>query len=238
MSKIIPDQTGYTSVVDVIDGAFRLVRGVSNTDPITALDRENAFFILSMMVDEWSAESLMVPAVAREEFETCCAQTTYLMGPHGDWNTSRPTLIRDMRILFGGVDVPVRVVGYDDYAAVRLKTLQVDPATIAWPDYAHPLCAVHLYPVPASTLTVTVISEKPLADFRGMFDAVRFPPGYESALVYGLSLRLGNQNPVDAQIAANAKRQVKARNARTTTLAMPAPLAGRGRRYNILSDGY
>lgn len=239
MTLVIPNETGYTKALDLIDAAYRQARGLKNVDPISALDRENAFFILQGMLDAWSAETLMVPAVVRESFPLCCAQSDYLMGPNGDFDTPRPTLIRMMTVNFGGVDLPVKVVGYDDYTAIRLKALTVNPPQYVWPDYGYPLCNLAFYPVPADALDITVISEKPLADLRGMMDEVAFPPAYRDAIVYNLALRLGDQSPLTVQIAANAKRQVKARNRRQTTLQVD-PMLRRGRRgsYNIYSDGY
>lgn len=238
MTTIVPDQTGYTAALDMVDAAYRLVRGVGNTDPINGMDRENAFFLLNLMLDEWGAETLMVPAVVREQFTTCCGQSLYSMGPHGDWDTVRPTLIRDMRVNFGGVDLPVRVIGFDDYQTIGLKTLTTNPPQVAWPDYGWPLCNIRIYPVPGAELTITTICEKPIAEMRGMFDRVSFPPGYQSAIVYNLALRLGAVDATTATIAASAKRQIKARNQRQTTLSVDPALRGRAGRYNILSDSY
>lgn len=238
MTTVVPGPQGYTQALDLIDAAYRQVRGVNDTAPITAFERENGLFSLRMMLDEWSANQLTVPAVVREQFTTACGQDVYRMGPDGDWDTARPTLILDMRVNFGGVDLPVALVGYDDYAAIRLKTLSVNPPQVAWPDYAHPLCNVTLYPVPGAALTITTVSEKPLQDVRGMFDKMEFPPGYEAAIVHNLALRLGAQDALTATVAANALRQLKARNQRKTTLGMDPMLRGNGRRFDIRSGSW
>lgn len=243
MTISVPQQ-GYTKALDIIDAAFRLVRGAESEKPITALDRENGWQTLVWMLDMWSAESCMVPSVTRESFQTVAGQSSYLIGPGGDWHTERPTLIRDMRIQFGGVDMPIKIVGYDDYQAIKLKTLTTDPIREAWPDNGHPAVRLYVYPVPASACAVTLISEKPLAGPLGLRGEVSFAPGYMDALVYGLTIRLAEYygaqlQPLTIRRAEVAKRQIKANNRRQSTLQIdPALLGiGTGGRYNIYTDG-
>ncbi len=237
-ATILPPAPGYTQILDVVDAAYRLVRGPKDGNAITALDRENGVFALRMMLDTWSVEGLMVPSVVREQFALCCGQVSYLMGPGGDWDTVRPIEILDIRVLFGGIDVPVPVVGYDDYAAVALKNLMVDPPRLAWPDNNYPLQKITFYPIPNSALTITLVSEKPLAEIQGIFDSAAFPPGYLEALTYNLALRLGDEKASTARVAEDCRRFIKARNVRPVTMAVDPALRSRGggARYNVFSD--
>ena len=65
--------------------------------------------------------------VIREQFPLVSGQNPYTIGYGGDFNTSRPMKIIDAYLLLNNGSIPVsypmQVLGYDDYNAVRLKTL-------------------------------------------------------------------------------------------------------------------
>ena len=74
----------------------------------------------------------------------------------------------------------------------------------------------------------------------GLNDTVALPPGYYSALEWGLAVLLGAiqglVNPSVVQLAASRKERLETRNLEVGTLSLNALPLNNGSRYNINTD--
>ena len=230
-----------TTAQTIINGALRLLQ-VASTDVVLTNDEANdALESLNQMIDGWSNESLMLYHVTREQFTCIPSHNPHTIGPAGDFVTSVPMNIEAATVTVGGVDYPILPIDYDDYAVIKLKTLQnVYPEYFYFDRSAPALANLYMYPVPSTASTITLYSRKALTRFTGLTDSIILPPGYERALKYSLAVELAPEYQVSAgqdviALAIAAKASIKRTNKRPLTLQIdPAALAVSGkRRFNI-----
>lgn len=240
---------------DIIRAAMRLIQVSAVDTDLTASELEDGLQSLNRMLDSWSADELTLYQVIRETFNLATGQNPYTMGYGGDFNTSRPMKIVDAYLTLNNGSIPVsypmQVLGYDDYNAIRLKTLQTNfPNYIYWQP-SFPLSEVYIYPVfapndPATQgpATITLTSWKPFDIILDPTAYMSFPPGYWEAITMNLATRLALEYQFDLrpdiiQLAANALKRIKRLNQRTPTLQTDVALMNTSQlRYNIYSDGF
>jgi len=225
----------------IINGALRLLQ-VASTDVVLTNDEANdALESLNQMIDGWSNESLMLYHVTREQFTCIPAHNPHTIGLSGDFVTSVPMNIEAATVTVNGTDYPVLPIDYDDYAVIKLKTLQNVYPEYFYLDKASPVLAnLYMYPVPSTASTINLYSRKPLTNFASLTDNLTLPPGYERALKYSLAVELAPEYQVSAgqdviALAIAAKASLKRTNKRPLTLQIdPAALTISGkRRFNI-----
>jgi hypothetical protein len=225
----------------IINGALRLLQ-VASTDVVITNDEANdALESLNQMIDGWSNESLMLYHVTREQFTCIPAHNPHTIGLSGDFATSVPMNIEAATVTVNGTDYPVLPIDYDDYAVIKLKTLQNVYPEYFYLDKASPVLAnLYMYPVPSTASTINLYSRKPLTNFASLTDNLTLPPGYERALKYSLAVELAPEYQVSAgqdviALAIAAKASLKRTNKRPLTLQIdPAALTVSGkRRFNI-----
>ena len=244
----------YTSN-DIIRAAMRLIQVSAVDTDLTAQELQDGLESLNRMLDSWSADELTLYQVIREEFVLDVGLNPYTMGYGGDFNTSRPMKIVDAYLTLNNGSIPVsypmQVLGYDDYNAIRLKTLRTNFPNYLYYQPSFPLAEVYIYPVfapndPATQgpATITLTSWKPFDIITDPTAYLSFPPGYWEAIVFNLAVRIAEEYQFDmrattVQIAANALKRIKRLNQRTATLQTDVALMNTSQlRYNIYSDGF
>ena len=238
---IITTPTNTTTAQTIINGALRLLQVASTDVVLTADEANDALESLNQMIDGWSNESLMLYHVQREQFTCVPTRNPHSIGLGGDFNTTVPVGIEAATVTVGGVDYPIIPIDYDDYAVIKLKTLQNVYPEYLYFDRASPVLAnIYLYPVPSNASTINLYSRKPLAQFASLTDSIDLPVGYARALKYCLAVELAPEYQVSAgndviELAISAKAGLKRTNRRPLTLQIdPAALAVSGkRRFNI-----
>lgn len=227
---------------DLIEGALRLLSVLSPDVTLTDAEVTDGLYVANQLLESWALDGLTLYQVMKDDFTTTAGHNPHTYGISGDWSQERPIRILQATARIGGVDKALKIIGYDDYAMIRLKTLSTYPEYL-YADGAYPASNIYLYPVPGSALPVTLWVERPLIRLYASTDEVALPPGYFRALRYGLALELAPEYQVSAgpdvmRIASSAKRNLKAANSRTPTLQAPVELQSpQGGRYNIFTDG-
>lgn len=225
----------------IINGALRLLQ-VASTDVVLTSDEANdALEALNQMIDGWSNESLMLYHVQLEQFTCIPAHNPHTIGVGGDFNTDVPVHIEAATVTVNGVDYPIIQIDYDDYAVIKLKTLQNIYPEYMYFDRNLPILGnVYMYPVPSTDSTINLYSRKTLTQFASLTDSIDLPVGYAKALKYSLAVELAPEYQVSAgadviQLAISSKANLKRTNRRPLTLQIdPAALAVSGkRRFNI-----
>jgi len=240
---------------DLIRAAMRLIQVSAVDTDLTASELQDGLESLNRMLDSWSADELTLYQVIREQFPLVSGQNPYTMGYGGDFNTSRPMKIVDAYLVLNNGSIPVsypmQVLGYDDYNAVRLKTLSTNFPNYIYYQPSFPIAQVYIYPIfaPNDPSTqgpayINLTSWKPFDIILNPTAYMEYPPGYWEAIVFNLAVRIAEEyqfdiRPTTVQLAVNSLKRVKRLNQRTVTLQTDVALMNTSQlRYNIYSDGY
>lgn len=240
---------------DLIKAAMRLIQVSAVDVDLTAQELHDGLESLNRMLDSWSLDELMLYQVIREQFVLVSGQNPYSIGLGGDFNTVRPTKIVGAYLTLNNgsipVDYPMNVLGYDDYNAIRLKTLSTNFPNYIYYQPSFPIGEVYIYPIfsPNDPSTIgpayiTLTSWKPLPIIADPTAPLEFPPGFWEALVFGLAERIALEYQFELRtdvmrLAANAIKRLKRINQRTNTLQTDVALMSTSQlRYNCYSDGY
>lgn len=232
-----------STVRDLINSSLRKIGAIASGETCSAAEQSDAMVALNHMLDSWSNEGLVVFAKARESFPLVPGQSSYTMGPAGDFDTPRALKIERaaVEIITNGtapIEITLRLINQDQYAEIRIKDLVSTLPRDLYAEGTNPLEIVRLYPIPSDANNLIIYSWKPLATFANASNDVEFPPGYIKALIYGLAIELAPEygKPLDPTIAAQyaeAKKNVMRMNSKPVYLR--TDLAGTGRRFNILT---
>lgn len=230
---------------DIVIGALRLLRVWASDTTLPAQEMETGLAVLNEMLGGWSTEGLTISQVVRDSFTLTAAQPSYTWGTGGDWNTARPTEILQCSFTLASVvDVPVGVVTYDDYEAIRIKSLVTGLPRIVYPDYAFPLCRVYVHPQSSGGI-LNFQSYKPWTEFLYPEQEVLLPPGYFRALRFNLAVELAPEYQRDpgavvVNTAASSLSKIKTLNYKPTTAQVDPALRALGRggagRFNPYYD--
>lgn len=234
-----------TTALDLIKGAMRPLNVLTGNTALTASESADALQALNWMLESWANSNLTLFHTVRERFTLPSGVNPVTYGPLGNLDAVRPVAIKQAVVTIVTVDYPVQILGYDDYEAIRLKTLQT-----AWPTYLYyepdyPLGKVFTWPVNSGNV-MTFGVEKPLQGFATLYDVVSLPPGYADAIRFNLALRLAPEYQITAgpdlmQLAERALKAIKHTNGRIPPTVQSDPMLGTTNQkggYIIYSDGY
>jgi len=233
------------TVEDIIHDALTMLQVHSPDVNLTGDEETQALRILNGLVESLSNNNQLINAVTTEDFTLIARQGTYTWGTGGDFNSTRPITVKAMTVAISGsagnIDMPVSLIQYDDWAAIRLKSLQTNYPQYAYIDGAYPLLYVRFYPVPSSAIPVTIYSYKSIAEFTSLTQALELPQGYFRMLVANLAVELAPSYQLTAsaniiKIAEESRRALQATNYRPLTMQTDAALMGGKGRYNIFND--
>jgi len=213
---------------------------------LTATEEEGALRSLNAIIESLANESLMMPAIVIDDYTLTGGKKAYTWEyALGDFNSVRPMSLKACTVAISGsagnIDFPVSIINYDDYALIKLKTLQTNYPQYVYMDGAYPAANLLFYPVPTSAIPVTFYSYKPSSTYKDVTLNIELPPGYYRLLVALLAIDLAPSYQLQASqnifdIAAQAKRGIMRTNFKALTMQTSPELMGSDSRYNIFSD--
>lgn len=206
----------------LIDSALRSIGVLASGEEARPAELQDALLYAKQMMDGWANETLLVPALVHETF-TLTSARQYTIGPAGDFDTVRPTLIEHARIRdAGGLERPVEIVSLNIWAEIGIKDTIHD-----WPSYlyyepSYPLGVIRFSANTRAGSELKLVTSKPLAELPALTSETEFPPGYERCIRLGLALELAPEygKQVDPVIAAQyrqARAVLKRTNSATRT---------------------
>lgn len=224
---------------DLIKQALRNIGVTASGEEPDGAEINDSLLIAQQMVDAWSLERLMVPAVVHESFaiDTVGAQATYTMGTGGDLSTARPIKVVDVRDRdSGGQESPVEIVGLAQWAAIDLRSTVTRP-TYCYFEPAYPLAKLYFDSIPEAGHTLKIVSHKEITALPALNADTAYPPGYDRCIRLNLEVELAIAferpvNPEAKRLATMAKKQIKRMNQTPLHARVDTALV-RGRRYNI-----
>jgi hypothetical protein len=215
---------------DLIGSSMRLIGALASGESPSAAEATDGLSALNSLLDSLSTEELMIPNKVREVFALTPAQAAYTMGTGGAFNTSRPQAIEEAALLFDTSEIPVKVIGKEEYASIVLKSVQSTIPAYVYPDGAYPLTTLTLWPVPSIAYSLVLYSWKPLSQVT-LNGTVSLPPGGERMLKYLLAIEMSPEygkalTPDLVALANEAKASFKRMNYRPRYLRTDDALTG------------
>lgn len=242
-ATLVSAQSLITDALEEI-GAFGVGQTLSATYADRGLRRLNA------MMSAWKIQSLTVPVMVREVFDTVANQTSYTIGPGANFNTIRPESILAAAVLLTAssppVEVPVGIMTDQAYASLAIKGQTSSQWTAIWyqPTFVTSGWGkIYLWPIPTvSTNDLVLYFLQPLTEFADLTTQYQIPDGYYEAILYNLALRLcnpfGTPVPQDLpELARAAMKNIKRQNVKQSDMRNEFAMIGTQRfGYNIQTD--
>lgn len=201
-----------TTAAQVVNDAL-LAAGVG--DQYNALDATTsqlALRVFNRMLDSWSNDSLVIYNRSEDNFPMVSGQSAYSTS----LLTVRPIELTHAFVRQNNVDYQCDLIGAEDYARIAYKPTTGLPDQLYY-NAGFPTGVLNFFPTPGTNYTAYVGYLAPLADMGTLQTTLSLPPGYERALVYGLSCDmapfLGVQvTPSMVDLAKSSKHKVKRAN--------------------------
>ncbi len=244
-------QTNNQTLTTLVASALRLVGSLASGEVPTASELDDAGLIANQMLDAWSTERIMIPAVQRITTDLngvaltfIAAKQSYILGPSGpDFVLNRPARIDRASVLYSAsqqtpVEADIEVlddVGWENVANKNTSSLL--PQAV-WPDLSSPtIITLWYWPIPTQANPAVFYAWTMLQQFADFTTQYSFQPAYWEAIRYNLAVRLAAEFPADLQklplvmqIARESKARIASFNAPIKEASVDrALLQGRGR---------
>jgi hypothetical protein len=227
----------------LIGASMRLLNQLGNDVVLSIRESKYPLEALNILLDSWSTDQMLINTVEQELFTVSTGINPHTWGVGGLFNSERPVrAISASSRIPGGVDIGASIIGYDDYAAISLKSLSTTIARYIYIDNAYPIANVYIYPVPSTEYQILFNSEKPFFGVASLNTMLSLPPGYIRALKYCLAVEIAPEFkliPSDdiKSIAMQSVAAIKLTNIRPTTLQIDSAISPRrGGSYNIYTN--
>jgi hypothetical protein len=218
-----------TTAYDIITGALRKIGQYTVGETLQAEDATTGMEQLNALLDMLSNEHLAIYDNVETILTFVAGQSTYTIGPGGDFNVDRPLRISGAytRLQPTGttVDYPCVEVDFTRYAAIGLKSQPGPWPKMMYYDGAYPLGQLFFWPVPSQSAEFHLWVDMLFAGFADLTDSVSMPPGYVLMLQTNLAVMLAPEYGVEPspqllEQARRAKAAIKSTNAKPQALSV------------------
>lgn len=228
---------------DLIKSALKLGGVLAVGESPSAEEVNDALVSLNDMLDSFSNENLMIVTNSIEDFATIGGQSSFTMGPGGDFDTVRPMGIDAAGYLIPAsganpLERPLDVYSIDEWRLIGIKGMQSTIPHGIFVETEFPLVKINFWPIPSIAQSVRIYSHKQLTNFATLDSVVTLPPGYNQLLKYNLWIVLADEfgreiTPSVSAIANKSKAVVKRTNIKRRTMRTDAGVQQRRRSYFI-----
>ena len=233
-----------TTARAIVKGALQLLGVLDVTeapDPDIAADGLRR---LNAMINQWALRRGTMSVLQRNVFPLVANQTSYTIGPGGDFSMIRPASIAGAALLLDGAspqsEISRTVYTPEAYALIPTKALTSSMLTGIVYEPSAPLGVIRPYPVPDTAIhSLVLYTRLALSEFATSDTEADLGDGLAEALEYNLALRLAapfkvRVDPEVRNIAAASLGAVKRQN----FSMMPLPVAywGGHTPYDITTD--
>lgn len=240
------------TVLDLVTAAMQEIGALASGESLPDHEAEVALIRLNSLLDTWQTERLTIYNLDRASYALVANQASYTIGPSAsgpDWTCAvRPTFISHATLLYTAsdphVEIPVRLITDDEYAAIRIKGVTSTIPKWLYYNPTFPLGTIALWPVPTdSSAQLILYIPVPITSGLDIHDTLVLPPAYEEAIRYNLAIRLapifGRQlDPTIATMAVESKATLKRSNQRTDDLRVDPAIPGvRGGAWDLFTGG-
>lgn len=217
----------------------------------SAADSDYCFRRYNRLVNTCAAERMAHPTPLTRTTWTITQAASFTVGPAATINRARPVFVDGISYFDPTqsipVEVPLRLLTDDEYAAWAMKT-QTTPIPVAAyysPVYdASGFSALYLLPIPTQSLTGVMYAPTAVPEAAALTSTAALPPGYQEFFVTNLALLIAPGFKVQPtreliERARETKAIVKRSNARLMEMEIdPGATQGGRSAYDILTDSY
>ena len=233
---------------DLINRALRRITVLGESQTASSAQSNDAFNDLNALLDQWQAESLMIPDVSRDTWTITSGTATYTVGSGGDVNIVRPVYIDHINFIdtsqSPNLELQLQPLTEDAWSKVPQKSLTSTYPTMWYYSATYPLGTLTFWPVPTSTtLSGAIYSGTAVAQFTGLTQSLSLPPIYQRLIITNLAVELMAEYGIQPtavglllQHAADSKARAKTMNFKMMDASLDAavlPGDATSFRYNI-----
>lgn len=211
-----------TTARDIIKRALQANGVLTKGESPSGDEASDALNSLNSLIASWSNDSLLLFVRTSESFPLVSGQSSYTIGSGGNFNTTRPLQILTAFVRIGSTDYNISIIPDTAFDKITQKSINSSIPEAMYYSSAYPLGTITLYPVP-TTGTIYIRSEKQLTSISTLDTVIDFPPGWERALIYNLSIDIAGDygQPVSEAtyaIAMDSLNKIKTSVARNKTM--------------------
>jgi hypothetical protein len=181
-------------VSDLIQESFLDLNEITVGRTIAVPEQTDAFMRINQLLDEWSAEQLMVPTAAHVGYVLTPGTIDYTLGVGAAFVTAtQPIRVFGAAATYGNFRSGVKVMSFERFDAEISDPLSkvANLTKFLAADGSSPFINLRVHPVPAATAgTLWLDYWMALTQFATVGDTVNMPVGFQSALHWGLALKL------------------------------------------------
>lgn len=201
------------TLTDAITDAVSRIGVLGVGQSLSAEEVQQGFRESNRLMGNWAVQRLMLYTVSKRPFALTAGQQDYTVGQGGgaNFNQVRPTFVEGAQAVMPGTltELPMNVLDVVKWGAIRDKGATCSANGVpsdVWPEMTYPNMTFHVWPIPATILTINLRTWEQIQQFLTAFDALNFPPGYEMPFLDNLAIRLAPYYdvPVSQDLAASA----------------------------------
>lgn len=198
-----------TTALGIITSAMRKNGALTKNETPSSDEANDGLEMINDFLSSLSNDTSKVYARAVEGFPLVGGTASYTIGTGATFNTTRPIKIISAYVRNGTTDDPIEIVTDQDYALITVKTTQGTPSYLNY-DNNFPTATIKLYPVPDSSDTLYLVSEKELTTITNLNTTISLPPGWKRMLIYNLAVEMAPEygQPVTAELAEIASQSL------------------------------
>jgi hypothetical protein len=229
----------------ILKAALRLLNVKASVDSLSASELEDGKEVFNQLIDEWSNQKLLQPALVEITHTLTANDGQYSIGSGGDINTTRPIKIENALIrTTDNQDYQVDIVESRVWQTIHNKQISSSYPRSLYYRASYPLAEINLYPLPDNAYTLVMQVWSQITQITNMDATLALPPGYEKAMKYCLAMDLAPEYGKQAtqhlmMTAESAKTWIKTANYGQVQqqLIEAAWMIGRAGRRNVNNGG-
>lgn len=204
-----------TILSDILKPALRRA-GITSLPGITPSSPQYTELMneTNRMLGSWNLDGHKIYTTSIDRYALTPQQTTYFIGPTGDFVAPRPLFIRAANLVVVSsspeLHIPMKIVDDMDWSEQVITELAVPWPWKLYNDGSFPDSKLYLYGFPTEANDLELYTWLALkTDFTDVTDAADFPPGYEDALVTNLAVRAVALYPKDTPLNAIQRAELR-----------------------------
>lgn len=232
------------TVRDLINRSLRLIGVIARGETPDAAMAQDALTAMNAMIDSWKNNGFMIYENEYQALTLISGQQTYTLGSGGDFAITRPIGIVKASTVINGIETPIAILTFDEWAKISNKDLSSDIPTKLFYNPASPLGELNIWPKPSSAANVKLYLQKPVEKFANLSTVFELPPGYEDLIVFGTADRIAPEfgkelTPRQLQTLTDVKAEIMRKNTSIETMVCDdTGVSNYRRRFDILTGGY
>lgn len=202
------------TAADIINLALKDIEVIGEAETASAETLADALTTMNQMLALWSVSGVNVYTQVETSF-TPTGALSYTVGPSGNFNISRPSVIDHVYWRSGDIDYPIHILDtFEEYQDITSKTLIGQPI-VAFYLPAITQGVLYVYPQP-NTGSLKITTRVKLPVYAAAADTLAIPPEFElavrSSLAELLSINMGKKLRPDIAALATKTRKIMKRN--------------------------